>query len=143
MPKQTPTQEGDVLLFQTLDDGDLSITEGIVEMTGGLETAVYLSLFSPEDWFCNEAAQTPEHRLTSRTNDFINNKPQSSKNYQLLVQAVEADLKWLTKDKLAKSVSASVSSDGLNRVMIGVVIEQDSSSTNLNIPVEWGTRANG
>lgn len=141
--QQTPTQDGDVLLFQTLDDGDLSITDGIVEMTGGLETAVYLSLFSPEDWFCNEAAQTPEHRLTSRTNDFINNKPQSSKNYQLLVQAVEADLKWLIKDKLAKSVSASVSSDGLNRVMIGVVIEQDSGSTNLNIPVEWGTRANG
>ena len=143
MLQQTSTQDGDVLLFQTLDDGDLSITDGIVKMTGGLETAVYLSLFSPEDTYLNESANTPDERLSSRTDAFIANKPQSSKNYQLLTQAVEADLKWLTKNNIVKSVGVAVSSDGLNRVMIGVVIEQDSGSTNLNIPVEWGTRANG
>lgn len=135
------TQDGDVLLFQTLNDGDLSITDGIVKMTQGLETAVYLSLFSPADTFLNEAADTKDEKLSSRTNDFIRNKAQSSKNYQLLVQAIEADLNWLIQNNHARSIDASVSSDGLNRVMISVVIEQDSGSTNLTIPVEWG--ANG
>lgn len=137
MLQQTNTQDGDVLLFQTLDDGDIFIKDGIVKMTGGLETAVYLSLFSPVDWFCNELANTPDERLTSRTDAFIANNTQSSKNYQLLTQAVEEDLKWLTKNNIANSVGVSVSSDGLNRVMISVSIEQDSGSTNYDIQADW------
>lgn len=133
------TQDGDVLLFQTLNDGDMSITDGIVRMTQGLETAVYLSLFSPVDTYLNEAAETKDEKLSSKTDEVIQNKPQSSKNYQLLVQAVEADLNWLTQNNHARSVSASVSSDGLNRVIISIVIEQDSGSTNITVPVEWGS----
>ena len=131
-------QDGDVLLFQTLNGGNINIENGIVQMTEGLETAVYMSLFSPEDWFCNEAVDTPEEKLSSQTEQVINNKPQSSKNYQLLVQAVESDLKWLVSNGNANSVSASVSSGGLNRVMISITIEQDSSSNNITLPVEWG-----
>ena len=137
------TQQGDVLLFQTLDGGDISIDDGIVEMTGGLETAVYLSLFSPEDWFCNEFADTPDQKITSRTDAFINNKTQSSKNYQLLEQAVKADLKWLLKNKIADEIKVSVYSNGLNRVMIEIVIEQNSNSININIPVDWESVKHG
>ena len=39
------TQQGDVLLFQTVDDGEINIENGVVEMSGGLETAAYLSLY--------------------------------------------------------------------------------------------------
>ncbi|AUR94091.1 hypothetical protein NVP1191O_32 [Vibrio phage 1.191.O._10N.286.52.B4] len=132
-------QEGDVLLFQTLNDSDMSITDGIVQMTQGLETAVYLSLFSPVDTYLNEAAETNDEKLSSQTEEIIQNKPQSSKNYQLLVQAVNADLKWLVTNGNANSIDTSVSSDGLNRVIISITIEQDSSSTNITLPVEWGT----
>ncbi|AUR87367.1 hypothetical protein NVP1100O_26 [Vibrio phage 1.100.O._10N.261.45.C3] len=132
-------QEGDVLLFQTLNDSDMSITDGIVQMTQGLETAVYLSLFSPVDTYLNEAAETNDEKLSSQTEAIIQNKPQSSKNYQLLVQAVNADLKWLVINGNANSIDTSVSSDGLNRVIISITIEQDSSSTNITLPVEWGT----
>ncbi|AUR89533.1 hypothetical protein NVP1124O_32 [Vibrio phage 1.124.O._10N.286.49.B1] len=132
-------QEGDVLLFQTLNDSDMSITDGIVQMTQGLETAVYLSLFSPVDTYLNEAAETNDEKLSSQAEAIIQNKPQSSKNYQLLVQAVNADLKWLVTNGNANSIDTSVSSDGLNRVIISITIEQDSSSTNITLPVEWGT----
>ncbi|AUR96483.1 hypothetical protein NVP1225O_31 [Vibrio phage 1.225.O._10N.261.48.B7] len=132
-------QEGDVLLFQTLNDSDMSITDGIVQMTQGLETAVYLSLFSPVDTYLNEAAETNDEKLSSQTEAIIQKKPQSSKNYQLLVQAVNADLKWLVTNGNANSIDTSVSSDGLNRVIISITIEQDSSSTNITLPVEWGT----
>ena len=132
-------QEGDVLLFQTLNDSDMSITDGIVQMTQGLETAVYLSLFSPVDTYLNEAAETNDEKLSSQAEAIIQNKPQSSKNYQLLVQAVNADLKWLVTNGNANSIDTSVSSDGLNRVIISITIEQDSGSTNITLPVEWGT----
>lgn len=136
-------QEGDVLLFQTLDDGDISITDGIVQMTQGLETAVYLSLFSPADTYLNEAATTPDEKLSSQTEEVINNKPQTSKNYQLLTQAIDSDLKWLLTNKLANAIDTSVSSGGLNRVMIEISIEQDSGSTNITLPVDWSSTNNG
>ena len=54
------------------------------------------------------------------------------------MQAVESDLKWLVTNGNANSIGASVSSGGLNRVMISITIEQDSSSNNITLPVEWG-----
>jgi len=58
------SQQGDVKLFQTTDDGDIYVVNGIVEMSGGLETSAYLSLFggnedddgsdgSPFSWWAN------------------------------------------------------------------------------------------
>ena len=38
-------QEGDVLLFQTNDEGDIESIDGVVTMSGGLETMFYLSIF--------------------------------------------------------------------------------------------------
>ena len=38
-------QQGDVKLIQTNDDGDINIINGVTEMSGGLETTVYLALF--------------------------------------------------------------------------------------------------
>ena len=38
-------QQGDVILYQSLNDGEIEIVDGIVTMDGGLQTAVYLSLF--------------------------------------------------------------------------------------------------
>ena len=133
-------QEGDVLLYQTTDGGNINVEDGIVQMTTGLETAVYFSLFSPDDWYGNETTDDPNEKLHSETELIISKKPQTSKNYQLLVQAIEQDLKWLT-ESLANNVSASITSDSLNRVNINITIEQDSGSTNLTFPVMWG--ANG
>ena len=41
----TTVQQGDVLLFQTIDDGNVEVINGIITMSGGLDTAAYLSLF--------------------------------------------------------------------------------------------------
>ena len=42
-------QQGDVLLTHTDDDGDIEVLNGLVTMAGGLETAVYLSLFGANE----------------------------------------------------------------------------------------------
>ena len=131
-------QQGDVLLFQSINDGDIAIENGITKMTTGLETAVYLSLFSPEDWFGNYTVDTDNERMQSRTDAIIIGKPQSSKNYQLLAQAAELDLKWLVDTGNADEITTQVYADKLNRVNIIVTIVQDSNTLNLTIPIEWG-----
>lgn len=131
-------QQGDVLLFQTVDDGNISIENGITQMTGGLETAVYLSLFAPEDWYGNDTIDDINEEMRARTESIIRNKPQTSKNYQLLDQAIQLDLKWLTDQNHADKIETSVSAAALNRVNINITITQDSNDLNLTIPIEWG-----
>ena len=62
----TQQQQGDVLLFQTENDGDISATNGVIEMTGDLRTAVYLSLFGGQSEWWGDVDQTdPDFKNTS------------------------------------------------------------------------------
>ena len=130
--------QGDVLLQQSLDGGEITIENNQIKLTTGLETAVYLSLFSPEDWFLNDVAETDEERLSSETEQIVNNLPNVSKNYPLLEQAINNDLKWIINDKLADSVEVTVSSNQLNRVNIRLVI----NSTVYSFDEGWASNVN-
>ncbi len=131
-------QDGDVLLFQSLDGGEIAIENNQIKMTTGFETAVYLSLFSPDDWFLNDVAETDDERLSSETNKIITKLPNVSKNYALLEQAIKDDLKWLTKQKLAQSYSVNISSNAINRV--NIMIEIDGVELKFN--EGWATNGN-
>ena len=131
-------QQGDVLLFQSLDGGNVSLDGGLVNMSTGLETAVYLSLFSPEEWFLNDVAETNEEKLYSETEQIISKKPNVSANYSLLEQAITDDLKWLTAQGYAKSFSVGVSSNAINRVNIELEVDQII----LNFNEGWSTNVN-
>lgn len=130
--------QGDVLLFQTTDGGEITVENNQIKLTEGLETAVYLSLFSPEDWFLNDIAETNEEKLSSETEQVIRNKPNVSKNYGLLEQAINNDLKWLTTGKYADAISVSVSSNQVNRVNINLTVD----STVISFNVGWASNVN-
>ncbi len=131
-------QAGDVLLFQTTDGGNISLTNNQIDMTTGLETAVYLSLFSPEDWFLNDIAETDDEKLSSQTEQVIKNKPNVSSNYTLLEQAINNDLQWLLDSSRAKSISVGVSSNQINRVNISIEVDEII----LNFNEGWETNGN-
>jgi len=133
----------DVLLFQTLDDGEINITGGEVELTDGLEPAVYLSLFggnwqddgTPDNlltWWGNADTQDPDERQISRTQYLLQSMPATSGNLKRVEDAALANLDWLTARGLTVSVSASVPT--LNRVKIDVNIDGDV----ITIDEEWG-----
>lgn len=130
--------QGDVLLFQTDDGGNISLTNGQIDMTTGLETAVYLSLFSPEDWFLNDIAETDDEKLSSETNKIIDTLPNVSGNYSLLEQANLMDLQWLIDNDYANEVTSSVSSDAINRVNIQINVDKQI----LNFSEGWNTNGN-
>jgi phage gp46-like protein len=130
--------QGDVLLFQSLDGGEIKVENNQIVLTAGLESAVYLSLFSPADWFLNDVADTNEEKLSSETEQIVGRLPNVSKNYPLLEQAIKNDLSWLTSQKLAKSISASVSSNQINRVNIVINID----GVELTFTEGWSTNGN-
>lgn len=123
----------DVLLFQTLDDGDISIDGGIVQLTDGLETAVYLSLFggneaddglptNPHGWWGNEGEPVAQ-RMVSRLQNLMDSIPATSANLKRLNDAATQDLAWLpTRYELM--VSASI--PGLNKVTMTISINDQT-----------------
>jgi len=116
--------QGDVLLTQSLDGGEITIENNQIQLTTGLETAVYLSLFSPSDWFLNDVAETNDEKLSSETEQIISQTPNISRNYPLLEQAINNDLAWLTAGGYASAVTVSVSSPQINRVNINLKIDE-------------------
>ena len=67
----------DVALRQTVDGGEITVINGIVELDGGLETSVYLSLFggnvddpgdrvSDKTWWGNYDETNPNRKYRSR-----------------------------------------------------------------------------
>jgi phage gp46-like protein len=133
----------DVLLFQTLDDGDTLINGGQVQLTDGLETAVYLSLFggneaddglpdNPYGWWGNEGEDV-DKRMVSRLQNLMDSLPASSANLKRLNDAARADLSWLTS-RYTLDVSASI--PGLNKVLMVVSI----NDTTYTFTEEWARR---
>ena len=69
----------DVLLSQTADGGEITVANGQVALTGGLESAVYLSIFggndsdsgqestAPKQWWGNLDEPDPAGRYRGQT----------------------------------------------------------------------------
>jgi len=127
----------DVLLYQTDDDGEISISGGVVELSPGLETSVYLSLFGGNEddaggddqsqgWWGNDG-EVQQYR--SRTQNLLRSIPPIPANLRRIEDAAKSDLSWMLSEGVASDVGVSASMPGLNRVSIVVTINGDQQLT--------------
>lgn len=131
------SQQGDILLLHTLDDGEISVSGGIVQMCGGLETAVYLSLFggneddgrpaNPRTWWGNLDETDPARQYRSETQYLLRSLPATSSNLLRIEDAAKKDLAWLLSSKAAASVAITASMPGINKIKIVVDTGGDES----------------
>ena len=121
--------DGDVLLFQTVDDGDITVTDGITQLTGGFNTAFYLSLFggnfeddgaqdSPFTWWGNRLENEPDGKYVSRTQNLLRGLPATSGNLRRVEEAARRDLQWFLDTGIATSVEVEASIPEYGRVTI-------------------------
>ena len=133
-------QQGDVLLCQTIDGGEISVDSGIVEMAGGLPTAAYLSLFggnadddgsqdSSLGWWGNLLETETSRRYRSETQYLLDKLPATASNLRRLEDAARRDLAWMVTDGVASSVTATASIPDVNKVkmVIGVTAAGEES----------------
>lgn len=135
-------QQGDVYLFQTNDDGDISITGGIVKMSGGLATTAYLSMFGGNEdlsleWWGNIDENEIEKRQVSETQNILQSLPATSYNMKRVEDAVRVDLGWLVDTGVATSVVVFVSIPALNRVRITVSIDAERDAAHFEFLENW------
>lgn len=130
-------QRGDVLLYQTTDDGDINVENGVIEMSGGLQTAAYLSLFggnedddgrpgNPRTWWGNTVENEKPRKQISETQHLLEALPITSGNLLIIEDAAKRDLAWFKDAKVATEVTVSASILGLNTIKLSVSIDQES-----------------
>lgn len=127
----TQLQRGDVRLFQTLDDGELTVNNGIVEMTQGLETMIYLVLFGGniedsgtaatenKQFWGNRLELDPVKHYRSQTQFILESLPPGVANLRQLEAAVKLDLNVFIAEGIANAVDAvaTIPEFGLVHVM--------------------------
>lgn len=142
------TQQGDVKLFQTDDGGEILVAAGLIEMEGGLGTAVYLSLFggneidpggdaTTETWWANLAEADPDFQYRSETQYLLRALPVSPQNLKRIEDAVIRDLSWMITKGAASSVEASASVKGLNTIEIEVTILAEGRESEFVFAENW------
>ena len=128
-------QEGDVLLYQTVDDGDIIVTGGLIEMSGGLQTAAYISLFggeetddglagNPTTWWGNSLENDKAYKIVSETQHLLATLPITSSNLLRVEDAAKRDLQWFIDTGVATSIMVSASILGLNMIKLAIDIDQ-------------------
>jgi len=126
-------QQGDVLLFQSNDGGEICIEGGLMKMSAGLRSAAYISLFGGnqaddgregniDGWWGNLSETDPSRKIVSETQFLLNRLAPVSANLLRIQDAVENDLKWMVDVKAASSITAVASMPGRNRVNIKIAI---------------------
>jgi phage gp46-like protein len=141
-------QEGDVHLFQTNDDGDINVVEGLVEMGGGLETAAYLSMFGGNidddvrdgndlNWWGNLDENRESYQYRSETQNLTESIPATPVNLNRIEEAVKRDLQWFVTDNVATSVDVIVSLPRLNTVKIEISINAVGEASEFTFIENW------
>ncbi len=144
----TITQEGDVLLYQSADGGEIIVEDGVTEMTGGLETMAYLCLFGGNEdddgsqdnkktWWGNLDEDDPDLQYRSETQNLITRIPATTGNLKRLKAAAERDLVAFTNSGAADSVVVAVSIPALNKIKISVTITKDGTESNMQFLANW------
>ena len=132
------TQQGDVLLYQTTDEGEVNVVNGVMEMSGGLQTAAYVSLFGGNEddaggsdttqaWWGNVDETLPERQYRSETQHLLQALAAVSANLRRIEDAAGRDLAWMVDQNVANTVEVAASMPGLNKVTLSVTIDGDST----------------
>jgi phage gp46-like protein len=132
--------EGDLLLEDTVDGGDIQIEDGLLVPDRTFRTAVYLSLFggNKEDsgkvknnktWWGNTLPGTgANEKLVSRFQAVISGLPMTTKNIGEAEAAARLDLKWTIDEGVAEKIIVSGSAKAHNKFALRVEIKAGGKS---------------
>jgi phage gp46-like protein len=111
--------EGDLLLMETEDGGEVQIENDLFVCDRSFNTAVYLSLFggnkddngkvkNNKTWWGNTLPGIAEHeKFVSRFQAVISGLPMTTKNIQEAEAEANLDLKWIADEGIAEKITVS------------------------------------
>lgn len=145
----TDFQQGDVLFIQDFDfNFTVESVNGVMTMSPGFETALYLSLFggnveddglpgNAESWWGNLLETDPRFMYRSRTQHILQSLPATSANLLLLEQAVKQDLEWFVSSEIADEIRVNASIPAFNRVDILITVTAEGEESSFTFTENW------
>ena len=94
---------GDLYLFNTLNGGEISIKNGQPIMDQGLETAVFISVFSKKSWQ-NDINKNNISRQTNSRFEEVLSGTLTNQSRLNAIKFADDSLNWLKKDKIADKI---------------------------------------
>lgn len=148
LDKEPFKQQGDPYLRHTLNGGELTAEGGLLQMTGGLPTAVYLALFggnidddglpkNPQSWWGNAEELDPDGTYRSETQHALETLPAIPANLRKIEAAVMRDLQWLLTRNIASVVRAEATMPALNTVKLVVTVSAEGVESNFEFVECW------
>ena len=121
-------------------------------MSGGLETAAYLSLFGGNEdddgsddnaltWWGNLDEVDPVRQYRSETQNLLQSIPATTGNLRRIEDAANRDLAWFVEQNVASSVTVEATIPGINRVKITVKIEANGVESSFDFVENWKAAA--
>ena len=133
-------RQGDLFLFQTNDGGEISVKNGEPVMDGGLQSAMFLSLFGHDDsdlWM-NEYLDEIE-QLKSEFYPFIKGAPKSVQNILKAEELAKKDLQWFIDTDIADEINVDIQSTDVKKITMNVEILADGEVIAENeFQINWG-----
>jgi phage gp46-like protein len=126
--------QGDLLLEDTPDGGDISIGDGLFVNDRSFNTAVYVSLFggnkddtgkvkNNKTWWGNTLPETSDtEKLISRFQSIILGLPMTTKNIQDAETAAMLDLAWIIEEGIADEILVDGHAGNSNKFFLRVNI---------------------
>jgi len=141
--------EGDILLLNTPDSGEISFVNGQPEMTGGFETMIFLCLFggnieddglagNKKTWWGNIEENEICRKYISRFQNLAGRIPLISGNLRRLEQAALVDLECFKTEGIAEEILVTASIPALNTLKLVVNVNSASSqSAQVEFLLNW------
>jgi len=129
--------EGDLLLEETTDGGDIVLEDGLFLSDEQFSTSVYLSIYggnkddngkteNKNEWWGNKLTDIKENeKMRSRFQNVIHGLPMTVKNIREAELAAKMDLKWFIDEKIADNINIYGQATGKNRFRLAVEMLKD------------------
>ena len=97
----------DFKLYEQGDGGELNIVGGDIESEKTLSNAIYLSLFSGDNWY-NIFENSDSLKTSNDIENLLQNFIISNKNIKKLETLINDNLNWLADEGIVESIETSI-----------------------------------
>jgi len=145
---------GDLLLIDTPDGGDIEIIDGVFSGDPGIATAVYISLFggnkddagkikTNRTWWGNTLEGTAEAEfIVSRFQHIITALPLTVKNMQAAESAALLDLQWIKDQGVADTILAEGKAGERGKFILTInILKNGDSIFESGFQTSWAAKA--
>jgi phage gp46-like protein len=132
----------DVLLYNTADGGDIQVISGVITLTDGIDTAVFISLFGGNEddsgsaadkavqWWANFDEPVESRRLRSETQFLLRSLTLIPANLKRIEDAATRDLSWFVTGKFATFVAVRATMPAPYTVNLEISLEVNGQTYN-------------